>query len=49
MHLLVWQSRDKEPHQCRLEREEASGCLLQQFPLEFGTLFFVLLVEEHER
>lgn len=43
MHLLVRQSRDKGPHQCRLELKEASRCLLQQFPLKFGTLFFLLL------
>lgn len=43
MLLLVRQSRDKGPHQCRLELKEASRCLLQQFPLKFGTLFFLLL------
>lgn len=43
MHLSVRQSGDKGPHQCRLELKEASRCLLQQFPLKFGTLFFPLL------
>lgn len=56
MYFLVWRSRDKELHQCRLELKEASGCLAQQFPLKFGTLFLVLLfqarvllVQVHER
>lgn len=43
MHLSVRQSRDKGPNQCRLELKEASRCLLRQFPLKFGTLFFLLL------
>lgn len=44
----MWQSRDKKLHQCRLELKEGSGCLLQQFPLEFGTLFFVPRFSKHE-
>lgn len=37
-------SLHKEPNQCRLELKER----LEQFPLEFRTLFFTLLFPEHK-